>query len=143
MHLVPQVATNANFLSTRAKYGLATIAKLIKTFGDDQTVGSDIGCSFTATVLNSSLGPEASQHRFRLAVNAFHGHAHNRTCQLQFHPLYLTRLGLEDLEVCERIFSSSNSVSRLIRHASYFHWLQFIDLHFDQWDIDRYAELSA
>ncbi|KAG1846441.1 hypothetical protein F4604DRAFT_1688384 [Suillus subluteus] len=25
---------------------------------------------------------------------------------------------------------------------SYFHWLQFIKLHFDQWDLDKYSELS-
>ena|ERR1700722_11998990 len=75
-------------------------------------------------------------------VNAFHGHVHNRLCQLQFHPMYTTGVGIEDLEVCERVFSVSNSVAQLVCHASYFHWLQFINLHFAQWDFDKYLELS-
>jgi hypothetical protein len=126
-----------------AKYGLSVVDKVLKTFGEDQIIGSDIGCSFTSTIASSSLGAEAERLRLRLAVNAFHGHAHNRACQLRYHPLYLDGVGLEDLETCERVFSASNSVARLIRHASYFHWLQFLDLHFDQWDLDKYAELST
>jgi hypothetical protein len=78
-----------------------------------------------------------------MAVNAFHGHTHNRACQLCFHPLYLHGLGLEDLETCEQIFSASNSVAWLIHHASHFYWLQFLNLHFNQWDLKKYAELST
>ncbi|KAF8512205.1 hypothetical protein JB92DRAFT_2830899 [Gautieria morchelliformis] len=55
--------------------------------------------------------------------------------------MYLAGVGLEDLETCERLFSASNAVARLIRHASYFHYLQFIDLPFQQWDDDKYLEL--
>jgi hypothetical protein len=106
-------------------------------------MGSDIGCSFSSTIASSSLRPEAERLRLRMAVNAFHRHTHNRACQLRFHPLYLDGLGLEDLETCERIFSASNSVARLIRHASYFHWSQFLNLHFDQWDLEKYTELST
>ena len=102
----------------------------------------DIGCSHSATVRASSISDKARIHRLLLLVNTFHGHAHNRACQLQNHPMYLPGLGIEDLETCERIFAASNSVAPLIRHASYFHWLQFLDLHFDQWDKDKYLELS-
>jgi hypothetical protein len=90
----------------------------------------------------SSISAKAHSHQHQFVVNSFHGHAHNRRCQLRFHPLYRNGLGLEDLETCERIFSGSNAVAPVIRHASYFHWLQFIDLHFRQWDADRYLELS-
>jgi hypothetical protein len=93
-------------------------------------------------VANSSLAVRAELYGLLLAVNAFHGHAHSRLCQLRCHPLYLKGLGLEDLETCERVFSSSNSVARLIRYSSHFHWLQFLDLHFQQWDDDKYLELS-
>ncbi|KAF8481388.1 hypothetical protein JB92DRAFT_3085880 [Gautieria morchelliformis] len=93
-----------------AKYGLATLEKILKVFQEDQCVGSDIACSFMAT--------------------------------LKWHPMYLPGVGLEDLETCERLFSASNAVARLIRHASYFHYLQFIDLHFQQWDDDKYLELT-
>lgn len=125
-----------------AKYSLAAANDIIDTYGDDQGSGYDIGCRAGVTLANSSIGAKARQHRFAFLVNAFHGHAHNRLCQLRHHPLYQKGVGLEDLETCERVFSGSNAVARLIRHASYFHWLQFLDLHFQQWDEDKYAELS-
>lgn len=105
-------------------------------------LGFDVGCRHNATVRNSSLGAEALLKLIRIIVNAFHGHAHNRLCQLLFHPLFQQGVGLEDLETCERVFSSSNSVARVIRHASHYHWSQFLDLHFMQWNEDRYADLS-
>ncbi|KAI0038722.1 hypothetical protein FA95DRAFT_1613160 [Auriscalpium vulgare] len=125
-----------------AKYALASLDWIMKIYGDDQAVGYDIGCSMTSTVKSTSLGPEASSRRLQLVVNAFHGYAHNRGCQLLFHVLYQLGMGIEDLETCERIFSSLNGVARTVRHASYFHWLQFLDLHLRRWDEDRYAELS-
>jgi len=102
----------------------------------------DIGCSHKVTVAASSIGKKAKELGLQLAVDAFHSHAHNCLCQLHNHPLFLKGFGIEDLATCERIFTSSNITTRLIRHASYFHWLQFIDLHFDQWDKDKYVELS-
>ena len=108
----------------------------------NQAIGSDIGCSLRSTVTASSIRDKASRNNLRLAVNAFHGHAHNRKCQLQNHPLYLRGFGLEDLETCERIFASSNAMASLIRHASHYHYVQSLELHFDQWDVDKYLELS-
>ncbi|KAI0038469.1 hypothetical protein FA95DRAFT_1662786 [Auriscalpium vulgare] len=125
-----------------AKYALASLNAIMKTYGDDQAVGYDIGCSMHSTVLSTSLADEAKARRLHLIVNAFHGYAHNRRCQLLFHILYQLGMGIEDLETCERIFSSLNGVARTVRHASYFHWLQFLDLHLHRWDEDRYAELS-
>ncbi|KAF8510085.1 hypothetical protein JB92DRAFT_2728674, partial [Gautieria morchelliformis] len=125
-----------------AKYGLATLEKSLKVFQEDQCVGSDIACSFMATVHNSSLSEDAHNKRLTMALNAFHGHAHGRLCQLKWHPMYLPGVGLEDLETCERLFSASNAIARLIRHASYFHYLQFIDLHFQQWEDDKYLKLT-
>ncbi|KAG1904241.1 uncharacterized protein F5891DRAFT_920274, partial [Suillus fuscotomentosus] len=110
-----------------AKYALATTNKVIDVYGPNGATGYDIGCSYGKTVA---------------AINSFHGHTHNRQCQLQFHLLYQNGLGIEDLETCERVFSASNAIAPVIRHASYFHWLQFIELHFDQWDSDKYLELS-
>lgn len=128
---------------SRAKYPLATVMRLLEVLGHSQGIGHDIACSFTSTINKSSIGIKARQLNLLLSVNAFHGHAHNRLCQLRFHPLYLEILGLEDLETCERIFSASNLVARTVRFASHFHWLQYIDLHFDQWDQDRYLELGS
>ena len=70
----------------------------------------------------------------KVVADAFHGHVHNHLCQLSNHPPFLKGFGLEDLATCERIFSGSNLVTCLIRHASYFHWLQFLDHQMDQWD---------
>ncbi|KAG1785797.1 uncharacterized protein HD556DRAFT_1456348 [Suillus plorans] len=125
-----------------AKYALATTNKVLDVYGLNGVTGYDIGCSYQKTVDASSISIKAHSNHHRFIVNSFHGHAHNRRCQLRFHPLYQHGLGLEDLETCERIFSASNAVAPIIRHASYFHWLQFIDLHFQQWDSDRYLELS-
>ncbi|KAG1729622.1 uncharacterized protein EDB91DRAFT_1059885, partial [Suillus paluster] len=125
-----------------AKYALATANKLIDVYGANGVTGYDIGCSFSKTIAASSVADKVKKVNHRFVVNAFHGHAHNRRCQLQYHTLYQKGLGIEDLETCERVFAGSNAVAPLIRHASYFHWLQFIDLQFDQWDLDRYQELS-
>ncbi|KAG0692050.1 hypothetical protein DFH29DRAFT_1052446 [Suillus ampliporus] len=125
-----------------AKYALATTNKVLDVYGPNGVMGYDIGCSYQKTVDASSISTKAHSNHHRFIVNSFHGHAHNHRCQLQFHPLYQHGLGLEDLETCEHIFSGSNAVAPVIRHASYFHWLQFIDLHFQQWDSDRYLELS-
>jgi len=120
----------------RAKYVLATVNNVIQVYGSDQMIGYDIGCSFSATIKVSSISKWACKEKLLCCVNAFHGHVHKRICQLSHHPLYLPGLGLEDLETCERIFSASNVVAHLVRHASYYHWLQFLDLHFDSWNQD-------
>lgn len=130
-------------LSTHsAKYGLATLNEILDVFGSNQAVGYDIGCSHKVTVAASSISKKAQDLNLQLAVDAFHGHAHNRICQLLNHPLFLEGFGLEDLATCERIFAGTNPATRLIRHASHFHWLQFLDLQMDQWDKDKYLELS-
>ncbi|KAH7902808.1 hypothetical protein BJ138DRAFT_967043, partial [Hygrophoropsis aurantiaca] len=126
-----------------AKYGLASVNRLLDVCGKDQALGHDIGCASKVTIAASSVGAKAKNLGLQVAVNAFHGFAHNRRCQLRNHPLYLEGFGIEDLETCERIFSSSNSAAILIRHASHFHWTQYLDLHFNQWDNDKYLELST
>ena len=110
--------------------------------GNDQAIGSDIGCSLSATLAACSIAQMARAVNVQLVVNTFHGHAHNHMCQLQYHPLYLPGTGLEDFETCERVFSSSNATVVLICHASHYHYVQYLELHFSQWDADKYAELS-
>lgn len=79
---------------------------------------------------------------FRLMVGAFHRHAHNRKCQLDWHPMYIPDTGHTEGEGCEHIFSSSNELACSTRHASPFHWHQTIEEHFSFWDTDKYATLS-
>ncbi|PSS29557.1 hypothetical protein PHLCEN_2v2956 [Hermanssonia centrifuga] len=127
-----------------AKYPLAVIHHLLETSNEkNKAIGYDIGCAFDATINSSPLvGPLAREHGIKFAVNAFHGYAHNRLCQLTNHPLYKSGFGLEDLETLERVFSSSNNVARTIRYASQFHWKQALNLFFMQWDEEKYAELT-
>lgn len=129
---------------SRAKYPLSIVNHHVDVFPEDnQLFGFDIGCAFSQTVEHSALvGPKAAAKRMQFSVNAFHGWAHNRACQLRFHPLYRVGLGLEDLEGMERIFSASNAAAPVIRYASQFHWMQAVDLHFRQWDEDKYANLG-
>ncbi|VDC03263.1 unnamed protein product [Peniophora sp. CBMAI 1063] len=126
----------------QAKYCLAVADRILEIYGEDQLLATDIGCSMKETIKKSSLGNRMATLRLRVVVNAFHGWAHKRECQLYNHPLFLKGLGIEDLEVCERIFSSLNGVAHAVRHASHFHYIQFITLHLDGLRRDKYGALT-
>jgi hypothetical protein len=115
----------------------------MEVYGKDIGCGFDIGCAFSRTLEASSLGPAAQENRFRMLVGAFHGHAHNRACQLDWHPLYVKGAGRSDFEGCERVFASSNEQASGTRHASWFHRRQALDEHFNFWDEDKYANLGT
>ena len=125
-----------------AKYSLAAVSQILDFCENNHAIGHNIGCASRATIANSMLGEQAKEAGLKIVVNAFHSFAHHCLCQLQNHPLYQPGFGNKDLETCKRIFSSFNSMAPLIQHASLFHWQQFLDLHFDQWDSDKYLELS-
>ncbi|KAE9387174.1 hypothetical protein BT96DRAFT_1081007 [Gymnopus androsaceus JB14] len=126
-----------------AKYPLAMVAKALKVFGPQWLFGYDIGCSFSSTIHNSSLGPEFKEKCCRTCMNAFHGYSHNTLCQQIFHPLNIIGMGLEDLETLERLFSSSNQLSSLTCYMSSYRWRVFIDLFLWQWDHDKYQNLAT
>ena len=86
------------------KYPLALVNKLLDVFGPNLLLGYDIMCAFWKTLSRSSLGAKVTALRLRGVVPAFHGHAHNRICQLGWHPMYMEHVGLEDFEECERTF---------------------------------------
>ncbi|KAF8151136.1 hypothetical protein K438DRAFT_1623939 [Mycena galopus ATCC 62051] len=127
-----------------AKYPLAIENALMDAFGKDIGFGYDIGCGHAKTLKNSPLGPKAKEHNFRMLVGAFHGHAHNRRCQLKYLATYVEGMGIEDLEGCERLFSKSNGLSRSVRYASVFHRKQTIRAYLAHVDtFDTYANLST
>ncbi|KAJ7853826.1 hypothetical protein B0H14DRAFT_3450014 [Mycena olivaceomarginata] len=127
-----------------AKYGLAITNQLLQAFGPDLGVGYDIGCGFSSTVRDSPLGPLAEAMNLKMLVGAFHGHAHNRSCQLKHLATYVLGLGLEDLETCERFFSKSNGLARAVRYASVFHRCQAIVTYLAHMDaFETYANLST
>lgn len=95
-------------------------------FGSRIGGGYDIGCKFKTTLANSELGEQAQTLEYTALVGSFHGHAHNRLCQLSHLATYVEGMGLEDLEGCERFFSKSNALAASTRHASAFHRQQTI-----------------
>ncbi|KAJ7934752.1 hypothetical protein B0H13DRAFT_2305526 [Mycena leptocephala] len=126
-----------------AKYPLAIVQELLDVFGMKLGAGYDIGCHFEATVRHSQLGDQARENKLRCLVGSFHGHAHNRLCQLSFLATYVEGMGLEDLEGCERYFSRSNALAKSCRYASRFHRQQEITTyakHFDSFE--TYTNLS-
>ncbi|KAG2353029.1 hypothetical protein BDR07DRAFT_1311527, partial [Suillus spraguei] len=98
-------------LNLRAKYSLALMNQLLSIFGANGGCAYDIGCAFTKTLANSSLGPLAQSLNLHMMVGVFHGHAHNRRCQLDWHPMYIKGTGLTEGEGCEHVFSSSNNLA--------------------------------
>lgn len=119
------------------------VAKALETFGPQQLVGYDIGCSFQKTISTSSLGPAFEDGRCRCVVNAFHGYSHNYNCQLSNHPNSIEGMGLEDLETLERVFSLSNALAPVTRYMTAYRRRVFIDLYFQQWDADKYQNLGT
>jgi hypothetical protein len=122
---------------------LAIVQELLKTFGADLGGGYDIGCKFATTLDRSEVGQMARALNYKSLVNAFHGHGHNRRCQLRNLTTYVNGLGLEDLEGCERFFSKSNALASSIRHASVFHRRQTITEYLKHADtFEAYASLG-
>ncbi|KAI9061959.1 hypothetical protein FKP32DRAFT_1574922 [Trametes sanguinea] len=126
-----------------AKYALAIIAMALVTLGPRSAIGYDIGCSFCGTIARSSLGPEFKRLGYRCCVNAFHGYSHSHRCQTQHHPSVIEGAGLEDWETMERVFSESNQLAVITRYASAYHRHVAIDMHFKQWDEQKYANLAT
>ncbi|KAJ7056524.1 hypothetical protein C8F01DRAFT_1257193 [Mycena amicta] len=127
-----------------SKYPLAVVEALLDHFGPNTALGYDVGCKIETTIAQSELGEKARRLGLRCLVGSFHGHAHNRRCQLGHLATYLKGMGLEDFEGCERCFSRSNGLSNSCRYATPFHWKQEIASYFKQADsADTYANLSA
>jgi hypothetical protein len=120
---------------------LAIVDRLLSAYGANSGCAYDIGCAFTKTAEASSLGPKVRDLELCFMVGSFHGHAHNRKCQLDWHPMYIEGTGHTEGEGCEHVFSSSNELACGVRHASQFHWHQAIEQHFGFWNEDKYEAL--
>ncbi|KIK24324.1 hypothetical protein PISMIDRAFT_10312 [Pisolithus microcarpus 441] len=127
----------------QSKYALVVTSKLLDAFSPDLGGRYDIGCRFKTTLASSAIGECARSLNYTSLVNAFHGHAHNRLCQLDNLTTYVEGLGLEDLEGCERAFSKSNALASSTRYASIFHRRQAIAYYFEHSDeMEVYANLT-
>jgi hypothetical protein len=119
------------------------VAKAMSTFGSRLLIGYDIGCVFGGTIASTSLGAKFRESGSRTCVNAFHGYSHNYQCQCKNHPNNITGMGLEDLETLERVFSSSNALAVVTRYSSAYRRRLYIEMHFSQWDEDKYSNLAT
>ena len=72
--------------------------KLIHTFGSNILFAYDIGCTFSVTLMNSSIGELARDFNYQSCTGSFHGAAHDRLCQIRFHISLKEGAGLEDGE---------------------------------------------
>jgi hypothetical protein len=139
-------STHSDFIANRfprAKYPLSMVAKAMDAFGPRLLIGYDIGCVFGRTILSTSLGAKFRESCSRTCVNAFHGYSHNFECQCKNHPNNIAGMGLEDLETLERVFSSSNVLAVVTRYASAYRRRLYIEMHFKQWDEDKYSNLAT
>ena len=127
----------------RAKYPLSMVAKAMDTLGSNLLIGYDIGCVFGRTILSSSLGDQFRESSSQTCVNAFHGYSHNFQCQCKNHPNNITGMGLGDLETLERVFSASNALAAVTQYSLVYRQRLFIEMHFKQWDNDKYSNLAT
>lgn len=124
------------------KYPLAILHKLLTLFGRRLGIGYDIGCAFSKTAANSSLAEAFKELETLILVPAFHGHSHNRLCQLHWHPMYIDGVGIEDFETCERVFALSNHLAGT-RTQSKRHRDQDIEEHYLFQDADKDASIGS
>ncbi|KIL54725.1 hypothetical protein M378DRAFT_92014 [Amanita muscaria Koide BX008] len=121
------------------KYPLAITNWLIDMYGTNIMLGYDIMCAFSITLERSSIGKKARDANLKGIVPSFHGYAHNRACQLEWHPLYTNGVGLEDFEECEHTLSQSNQLAAVTRLATPYHRHQQINEFFLHHDQDKYV----
>ncbi|KAG1876937.1 hypothetical protein C8R48DRAFT_745440 [Suillus tomentosus] len=117
------------------KYPIASVKKLMDC-------RNNIKCAFKKIIQRSSLADDAKHLNLQGVVPAFHGHAHNRLCQVEHHSKYKVGAGKEDFETCEWVFSESNALAAQIRNTTDFHRHQALDEHFSFADLDKFAALS-
>ncbi|KAJ7195403.1 hypothetical protein B0H12DRAFT_1082211 [Mycena haematopus] len=129
--------------SGEAKYGFAVTAHLLLVL-HKLGLGYDIGCKFGKMVrMHPALATLAADNNFKALVGGFHGHAHNRRCQLNNLSTYVSGMGLEDLEGCESYFSKSNALTATTRYSTAFHRQQAITSYLKHADTaDAYQGLS-
>ena len=116
---------------------------LLSVYGPNGGCAYDIGCAFNKTANMSTIGSRIWVLRLRFMVGAFHRHAHNRLCQLDWHPTYIEGAGNTEGEGCEHVFSVSNELAQSMWHATWFHHHQAIEEHFAFWNEDKYEALST
>jgi hypothetical protein len=125
------------------KYTLFITARLLSTFGPDPGLRYDIMCAFIKTLHNSVLlGDKVKKSWLIGVVLAFHSHAHNRKCQVCWHPMYINGVGTEDFEECERTFYGSNNLANVTCLATPFHWRQEIQEYFHFHDEDKHTNIG-
>jgi hypothetical protein len=105
---------------SKMKYGLTIADHLFGTYGKDIGLGYDIMCAFIKPLHISHLQKNTRGHQLIGVVPAFHGHAHNRKCQVHWHPMYIDGVGTGDFKECERTFFGSNNLTNVTVVITYY-----------------------
>jgi hypothetical protein len=124
------------------KYAIAITNRVLDRFGEDVGLAYDIMCAFIKTLHNSSLSDKVKKNRLIGVVPAFHGHVHNRKCQVHWHPMFIEGAGTEDFKECERTFCGSNNLANVTRLATPFHRRQEILEYFQFHDLDKHISIG-
>ncbi|KIY43744.1 hypothetical protein FISHEDRAFT_53245 [Fistulina hepatica ATCC 64428] len=88
------------------KYPITITNYLINTYGNDLGLGYNIMCTFMKMLSCSSITDKVRSSHLVGVVPAFYGHAHHRSCQVNWHPMYIDGTGLEDFKESECFFFS-------------------------------------
>jgi hypothetical protein len=124
-------------LNFRMKYRIAITNQMINTHREELGLAYDIMCAFIKTLHNSSIRSKVKEMRLIGVVPVFHGHAHNRVCQVRWHPMYVDGVRTEDFKTCEWVFYQSNELAACTRLTTPFHQHQEILEHFTFQDLDK------
>ena len=122
---------------------MASAEKLIHTFSKDILFVYDIGCTFSVTLLKSSIRDEAREAHFRCCTSSFHGATHHRSCQLEFLISLQEGASIDNGEENEHVYSESNALAAIIHHASQYYCHLHIHIYFSKWDEIKYEKLGA
>ncbi|KIY54035.1 hypothetical protein FISHEDRAFT_32180 [Fistulina hepatica ATCC 64428] len=103
------------------KYPIANVNYVIDTYGEDIGQGYDIICAFMKTLHQSSITEKVKNSHLVGVVPSFHGHAHSRDCQVDWHPQYVKGVGMEHFKGSEHFFSRSNELAATTCTCTPFH----------------------
>ena len=111
-------------------------------FGKDILFAFVVGCTFSITLARSAISDVVREANFMCCTGSFHGAAHSRSCQLDHIITSKEGAGIYEGEGCERVFSSSNGIVVVTRHASSYYRHLRIHIYFTKWDEEKYERLG-
>ncbi|KAI9484485.1 hypothetical protein BDB00DRAFT_933633 [Zychaea mexicana] len=114
-HNVPLQFTNIFASGEKYKYALSVLAVATKGY-KDVNILYDLGCRFGPSFKQAF--PNFAQAGSQMAVSVFHAYAHSMSCQVDYHPRFISGFGLTDGEGLERLWSYLGGFVSMTRQMS-------------------------